>query len=162
MHARYIFWYISLLSSGKQQCETTKFKILWRMWAQNGVNFPLILERRSYQFSSQIVRPHSTTWTNWNNHKVTVVEVTRSYIFKWHFRCLCHCRCLSSLLKHPEVCWRQVSLPSKLKLRLFLGKPLIDLLHCKVHWNVLWFISIYTSERRPPTRNVSSWRFNLT
>ena len=57
---------------------------------------PSLLEPHSYQFSSQILRPHCTSWTNWNNRKV--VEVTRSYFFKWRFRCRCRRRCLSSPL----------------------------------------------------------------
>ena len=59
-------------------------------------HFPSLLERRSYQSSSRILRLHCTSWTNWNNREV--VEVTRSYIFKWRFRCRCRRRCLSSLL----------------------------------------------------------------
>ena len=54
-------------------------------------HFPSLLERRSHKFSSRILRPHCTNWTNWNN--LEVVEVSRSYIFKWRFRCRRRCRC---------------------------------------------------------------------
>ena len=57
---------------------------------------PSLLERRAYQSSSRILRLHCTSWTNWNNREI--VEVRRSYIFKWRFRCRCRRRCLSSLI----------------------------------------------------------------
>ena len=63
---------------------------------------PSQLERHSYQFSSRILRPRCTSWTNWNNRKVA--EVTRSYFFKWRFRCRCRRRILRSLMTDS---WRK-------------------------------------------------------
>ena len=72
-------------------------RLLWITWAHDG---EFLLERRSYQSSSRILCPHCTSWTNWNNREV--VKVTRSYIFKWRFRCRCRRRCLSSLISRPQ------------------------------------------------------------
>ena len=58
---------------------------------------PFLLERRTYQFSSRVLRPHSTTNRN-NRDWSSTVTVTRSYIFKWRFRCRCRRRCISSLM----------------------------------------------------------------
>ena len=37
---------------------------------------PSLLERCSYQFSSQILQPHCTNWTDWNNREVVLVTWT--------------------------------------------------------------------------------------
>ena len=36
LHVRFMFLYISLPSSAKQQREMTKFKVFWRTWAHDG------------------------------------------------------------------------------------------------------------------------------
>ena len=63
------------------QNDNVKWPNSWfcrRTWTHDGefFNSPSLLERRSYQFSSRILRPHCTSSTNWNNRKV--VEVTFS------------------------------------------------------------------------------------
>ena len=64
------------------------------------------LERRSHLLCYWIVRPHCTSWTNWNNREV--VQVTRSYIFKRRFRCRCRCGFLKSLIDSQGRSWRRV------------------------------------------------------
>ena len=54
------------------------------------------LESHSHPFCYWIVWPHSTTWTNWNNHEE--VQVTRTYVFKRRFRWRCRLGFLKSLL----------------------------------------------------------------
>ena len=39
LHVRFAFWYISLLSSAKQQRQKTKFKVFWETWAHDGKFF---------------------------------------------------------------------------------------------------------------------------
>ena len=40
---RFTFWYISSLSSAKQQREMTLFKVLWKTWMHDGEIFIFFL-----------------------------------------------------------------------------------------------------------------------
>ena len=87
LYVRYKFWYISPPCSSKQQREMTKFKVLWKTWVHDGKFVILCLNLDAvpgYHFCYWIVRPHCTSWTNWNNREVA--EVTRTYIFNRRFR----------------------------------------------------------------------------
>ena len=110
--------YMSLPISAKQQREMTNFKVFLenastRRWIFHS---PSLLESRSDQSSSWILRLHCTSWTNWNNREV--VEVTRSYIFKRRFRCRCRRRCFNS----PFTGSLRLELLSYLFLSFLLGK----------------------------------------
>ena len=57
LKVRYNVWYISFLFCTKPQCEMTKFKVLWTHHGEFSF-FMLELERRLYEYSSQIPQPH--------------------------------------------------------------------------------------------------------
>ena len=92
-------WFCAFLC----RLEMTKFKVWWPFVENMSTwrwifHFSSLLKRRSHQFSSRILRTHCTSWTNRNNREV--VEVTRSYIFKWRFRYRCLRRRRSSSQMH--------------------------------------------------------------
>ena len=72
----HFFAVISKTTTWNDQIQGFLENVSTRRWI---FHFPSLLERRSHKSSSQIIRPHCTSWTNWNNREV--VEVTRSYIF---------------------------------------------------------------------------------
>ena len=65
------------------------------------VNFSISVSTWIHLFCYWIVRPHCTSWANWNNRKV--VQETRTYSFKRRFRWRCRCGFLKSLI----LSWRR-------------------------------------------------------
>ena len=57
------------------------------------------LEPSFHPFCSRIVRPHCTSWTNWNNREVVQGTRTCTFQCKWRFRW----EFLSWFLKFPSV-----------------------------------------------------------
>ena len=44
VHVRYNSWYISLLSTAKQQREMTKFFVVWRTWTSTANIFKFLFQ----------------------------------------------------------------------------------------------------------------------